>query len=140
MRMHIGAVTLGAGMALAACRAEPAQSARAAGALPGTYDFAAAGEAFSLPWAFQAELTLRDDSRFDLTVSVEVKDDHEQGADSGTYRVEGDRLVLVTGAADREPARLRIRGDSLVAELEGWGTARLLKAVGVPRPVFVRRR
>ncbi len=133
-------LSLGAGLVLAACHPESARSASAAPLAPGTYTFAAAGEAFSVPWAFQGDLVLRDGARYELTVSGNVKDEHEQKTDSGTYRVDGDRLLLVTGDPDREPYRLRIRGDSLLAELEGWGTERLLKAVGVPRPVFVRQR
>ncbi|MGH7417397.1 MAG: hypothetical protein ACREKB_06440, partial [Candidatus Rokuibacteriota bacterium] len=136
----VAAVSISAGLVLAACHPESARSASAARPVSGAYSFAAAGETFSLPWAFQGELILRDSARYELTVSVNVKDEHEQKTDSGTYRVEGDRLLLVTGDPEREPYRLRIRGDSLLAELQGWGTERLLKAVGVPRPVFVRQR
>lgn len=132
-------ITLCTAIVCLACRAEPARSASAAVLSPGTYTFAAAGEAFSVPWAFQGDLILRDGARYELTVSVNVKDEHEQKTDSGMYRVEGDRLLL-TGDPGREPYRLRIRGDSLLAELEGWGTERILKSVGVPRPVFVRHR
>jgi len=140
MRILIVAVSISAGLVLAACRPEPARSASAAVLSPGTYTFAAAGEAFSVPWAFQGDLILRDGARYELTVSVNVKDEHEQKTASGTYRVEGDRLLLLTGDPDQEPPRLRIRGDSLLAELAGWGTERILKSVGVPRPVFVRQR
>ena len=133
-------ITLCTAIVCLACRPESARSAGAAVLSPGTYSFAAAGEAFSVPWAFQGDLILRDGARYELTVSVNVKDEHEQKTDSGTYRVDGDRLLLLTGDPDREPPRLRIRGDSLLAELEGWGTERILKSVGVPRPVFVRQR
>ncbi|MGH7675224.1 MAG: hypothetical protein ACREMV_08125 [Gemmatimonadales bacterium] len=140
MRMLIGAVAASAGVALAACRPESARSASASGPAPGTYAFAAAGETFSLPWAFRGELNLRDSARYELTVAVNVKEEHEQKTDSGTYRVEGDRLLLLVSDPGREPHRLVVRGDSLFAELEGWGTERILRAVGVPRPVFVRQR
>lgn len=132
-------ITLCTAIVCLACHPDPARSASAAVLSPGTYTFAAAGEAFSVPWGFQGDLILRDGARYELTVSVNVKDEHEQKTDSGMYRVEGDRLLL-TGDPGREPYRLRIRGDSLLAELEGWGTERILKSVGVPRPVFVRHR
>ncbi len=108
--------------------------------IAGTYVYAGVGETLTLPWDFRAELALRPDGRYVLGIEVQVKDEFEEEADSGEYRIEGNRVLLYGRTGRRDPQELRIQGDSLVVDLDEPGAAMLLRVAGVPRPVFVKRR
>ncbi|MFN8570535.1 MAG: hypothetical protein U0132_00685 [Gemmatimonadaceae bacterium] len=103
----------------------------------GQYVYAGKGSTATIPWKFDAVLKLDGRGRYDLDVTVDVKDDHDQDNDQGSYRVDGDRLFL-DPEKHGEKHELLIRGDSLVADV-GWKGSAVLALVGVPKPVFVKR-
>ena len=103
----------------------------------GQYVYAGEGSTASIPWRFNAVLDLKSDGLYDLDVKVKVKGDDDRSADHGSYRLEGDHLYLDAEKAG-ESHRLLVHGDSLIAET-GWKGNLLLKMVGVPEPIFVKR-
>lgn len=123
---------------VAACGGESAR-ANAPQELPGTYVFVGADTAAKIPWAARAELVLREDSTFQFELRLRVKDENEQGTKAGTYRAQGNRLVLTGQGKDKESFELQIRGDSLVMEA-GWVAMAALRMIGVPQPVLVKGR
>src|SRR5215210_5198196 len=111
--------------------------------VPGHYVYAGKGSTLRKPWEFSADLELTPDMRFKLTLdkTIEGHKDPTETA-TGTYTVAGDRLELHEGSGPLESTqdlhKLRIRADSLVAET-GWTVDLILKGVGAPNIVFVRR-
>ncbi len=123
---------------LAACARDSAfAQALREGPVRGKYIYAGEGSTASIPWQFNAVLDLKRNGQYDLEVQVKVKGDDDRDIDHGSYRVEGDHLYL--DAEKRgESHEFLIRGDSLIAET-GWKGSLMLKMVGVPEPVFVKR-
>ena len=125
-----------------ACRSggSTASSAKVAG----SYVYAAKGSTFRKPWEFSARLELSPENRFTLTLdkTIEGRRDPTETA-TGTYSVSGDHIELREGQGPLESTqdihKLAIRGDSLVAEV-GWTVGAVLKGVGAPNIVFVRKR
>jgi hypothetical protein len=103
----------------------------------GKYVYAGEGSTASIPWQFNAVLDLKGKGRYDLDVKVHVKGDNDRDVDHGSYRVDGDHLFL-DPEKDGDSHEFLIRGDSLIAET-GWKGSLLLKMVGVPEPIFVKR-
>jgi hypothetical protein len=131
----VAAVSVGA----AGC-GQTVERARAEGPdLVGAYVYSAAGTTGSVPWALRADLSLNDDSTYQLVVGVRVKDEDTRETDTGVYSVEGDRLRLVPASGGHGIHELRVRGDSLTLEAE-WIALAVLRLVGAPRPVLVRGR
>ena len=137
-RLLAAAVSLALASPLAACAKEAAfaQSLRE-GSVRGQYVYAGEGSTASIPWHFNAVLDLKRRGQYDLEVQVKVKGDNDRDVDHGNYRVEGDHLFL-DAQKHGESHEFLIRGDSLIAET-GWKGSLLLKMVGVPEPVFVKR-
>lgn len=125
-----------AGLLSAGCARESAR-ADVPEHLSGTYTFVGADTAAKIPWAARVDLTLKDDSTFQLELRIRVKDEDEQDVKAGTYRVERDRLVLMGSGQEREDVEFRIRGDSLVMDA-GWVAMAALRFIGVPRPILVK--
>lgn len=128
-------VLLSTAFLLAACARESAR-ANVPADLTGTYTFVGVDTTRGVPWAARIELALAQDSTFQFEMRLRVKEDDEQETESGSYRVEGDRLVLV-GADQKEQFALAIRGDSLVLDA-GWVAMAALRLIGVPRPVLIK--
>lgn len=103
----------------------------------GKYVYAGEGNTASIPWRFNAVLDLKRKGEYDLEVQVKVKGDDDHDVDHGTYRVEGNHLYL-DAEKHGDSHEFLIRGDSLIAET-GWKGSFLLKMVGVPEPIFVKR-
>ena len=137
-RLIDAAVILALASPLVACARDSAfaQTIRES-ALRGNYVYAGEGLTASIPWRFNAVLNLKRKGQYDLDIKVKVKGDDDHDVDHGTYRVDGDHLYL---NADKhgESHEFLIRGDSLIAET-GWKGNLLLKMVGVPEPIFVKR-
>ena len=126
--------------ALAAGCHHTAERAHAEGSdVAGPYTYSAAGTTGSVPWALRADLTLNDDSTYQLVVAIHVKDEDSRETDDGVYLVEGDRLRLVSSSDGHGPHELRVQGDSLTLATDGI-VAVVLRLVGMPRPVLVRGR
>ena len=126
--------------ALAAGCHHTAERAHAEGSdVAGQYTYSAAGTTGSVPWALRADLTLNDDSTYELVFAARVKDEDTRETDDGAYLVEGDRLHLVSSSDGDGPHELRVQGDSLTLATNGV-VALLLRLVGMPRPVLVRGR
>lgn len=104
----------------------------------GSYTYAGEGTTASVPWKFDALLKLDGKGRYDLEITVDVKDDHDRDFDHGSYRVDGDRLFLDDDDKNGDEHALVIRGDSLIADT-GWKGNMLLRMIGVPKPVFVKK-
>lgn len=137
-RMFAAAVVVALAFPLAACTRESAfaQSMRDR-AVQGQYVYAGEGSTASIPWRFNAVLDLKGKGRYDLEVRVKVKGDDDRDIDHGTYRLDGEHLYLDAEKAG-ESHEFLVRGDSLIAET-GWKGSLLLKMVGVPEPIFVKR-
>lgn len=103
----------------------------------GTYAFVGADTTRNVPWAARIDLALNEDSTFDFELRIRVKDENEQDTKAGTYRVSGNRLVLLGPDRQKEEFELEIRGDSLVLDA-GWFAMAALRMIGVPRPVLVK--
>ncbi|HWL39025.1 MAG TPA: hypothetical protein VNO75_02220 [Gemmatimonadaceae bacterium] len=113
-------------------------------AVPGTYAYDAAGSALGKAWQIGASLNLKPDGTFELTLDKMVGGEKEPTErTSGTYTVSGDK-VWVTESKDAGGIRARgshslvIRPDSLVGEI-GWKDHLVLRGMGIPDPVFVKR-
>lgn len=139
MSRHLTLVALAVSVATA-CRNEPAPDPIPAG-VPGSYVYAASGSALNkLTWQIEANLHLKPEGTFTLTLdkTVNGKKDPTEKA-SGTYTVEGDK-VWITVAQNSRPRRhsLVIRPDSLVGKI-GWTAHMVLRGIGAPDPVLVKR-
>jgi hypothetical protein len=126
----------------AACREAPKPELIPDG-IPGSYVYAAKGTTLKkLDWQFAAALNLKPDGTFELALDKSMAgetDTTERTA--GTYTVDGDKLWL-KGKEDQKGRRkqfpLVIRPDSLIGDI-GWKTHLILRGLGAPDPVFVRR-
>lgn len=126
----------------AACREAP-QSDPIPGGISGAYVYAAQGTTLKkLDWEFAAALDLKPDGTFELALDKSMAgetDTTERTA--GTYTVDGDKLWLKGSEDDRGRQKqfaLMIRPDSLIGDI-GWKTHLILRGLGAPDPVFVRR-
>jgi hypothetical protein len=133
---HRIATGLAAVLLTAACARESARADISTN-VAGTYTFVGADTTRGIPWAARIELVLAHDSTFQFDVRLRVKDENEQETKSGSYRIAGDRLVLVGSDRKKEEFGLAIRGDSLVLDA-GWVAMAALRLIGVPRPVLVK--
>ncbi|HEX9703681.1 MAG TPA: hypothetical protein VGA20_00350 [Gemmatimonadales bacterium] len=133
---RLGVTLVPAVLLLNACTRESAR-AEVPENVAGTYTFVGADTTRSVPWAARIELVLAEDSTFQFELRIRVKDEDEQDTKSGTYRIAGDRLVLVGPDQQKQEFELEIRGDSLVLDA-GWVAMAALRVIGVPRPVLVR--
>ena len=122
----------------AACARESARADVPAN-VAGTYSFVGADTTRNVPWAARIDLALREDSTFEVEFRIRVKDENEQETKSGTYRVSGNRLVLVGPDRQKEEFELEVRGDSLVLDA-GWVAMAALRMLGVPRPVLIKEK
>jgi hypothetical protein len=133
-------VTAAAAIAIACQRA--ADSDPQATTLPGSYVYAAQGTTLGRPWEFTAQLQLRPDRTYSFTLNktVEGKRDPTEST-AGTYTVVGDRVLMSNpsgGKTVKDIRNLQIKADSLIPEV-GWTAELVLKGVGVPNIVFVKR-
>jgi hypothetical protein len=106
--------------------------------LIGKYAYQGKGTVANVPWAVDAALVLERNAQYTLDLRLNIDDDDEHETGYGSYRVEGDKLIL-------EPAdesnyddfdEFTIEGDRLVPKL-GWGAKLALKGLKVD-PVFVK--
>lgn len=111
--------------------------------VPGTYVYAGEGTTLKkLQWQFAAILDLKPDGTFALALDKTLngeKDSTERT--TGTYTVTGDKVWIVgreEGKRRDEQHGLLIRPDSLIGEV-GWTTHLILRGLGAPDPVFVKR-
>ena len=112
--------------------------------LIGKYHYTGNGRiAKKFPWDAKADLVLDRDAQYTLNVTVHIND--EKGGDTdtedsyGTYRVEGDRLILEPANEDDDgdTEEFEIRGRQLVPKI-GWPARLALKGFRIPDPVFVK--
>ena len=126
----------------AACRQTPKSDPIPAG-VPGSYVYAAEGVTLKkLQWQFAATLDLEPDGTFVIALDKTLNGKKDTTArTTGTYTVSGDKLWLrgrEEGKGREEQHALVIRPDSLMGEI-GWKTHLVLRGLGAPDPVFVRR-
>ena len=124
------------------CREAPAGDAIPTG-VPGSYVYAAEGAALKkLEWQFAATLDLKADGTFVLALDKTLNGEKDSTAhSSGTYTVSGDKVWLrgrEEGRGRHEQHALLIKPDSLIGEI-GWKTHLILRGLGAPDPVFVKR-
>lgn len=127
---------------VAACR-EGAKSDPIPETVPGSYVYAAKGVTLKkLEWSFAAALDLKPDGTFALALDKSMAGETDSTErSSGTYTVVGDKLWLRSPEDDkgrRKQFPLVMRGDSLIGDI-GWKTHLILRGLGAPDPVFVRR-
>ena len=120
------------------CGSETSRAA-APGDVTGTYVYVGADTTGRIPWAARAELALAPDSTFAFDLRLQVQDQNERETKTGTYRVDGDRLLLQAEGKETDDFHLSIRGDSLIFGT-GWAAMAALRLVGAPRPILVRGR
>lgn len=128
----------------AACRSGPKPDPIPA-SVPGTYAWTARGAVLNkFSWHIEAKLDLRPDGTYTLTLDKVMNGERDSTERmSGTYTVSGDK-VWVKESQDLEGYRSRgshslvIRPDSLLGEV-GWSTHLILRGIGAPDPVFVKR-
>lgn len=143
IRLTLVAV-LGAGILSVSCRSEPKPDP-IPGELTGSYVYAANGSlAGKASWQIAATLDLEPDGTFALALDKTMngkKDSTERT--HGTYTVSGDKIWIteskdVGGYRSRGSHSLVIRPDSLLGEI-GWKDHLVLRGMGIPDPVFVKR-
>jgi hypothetical protein len=135
-------LTVSATILAAGCRSS--QSDQVPASLPGSYVYAARGSTLKKPWEFSARLELTPDNRYRFTLDKTVDGNKDSTETSvGSYHVSGDQLMIHdsddAGTASKDLHKLRIKADSLVAEV-GWTAEIFLKGVGAPNIVFVKER
>ena len=111
--------------------------------VPGSYVYAAEGSTLKkLNWSFAAALDLKPDGTFALALDKSMAGERDTTEHtSGTYTVSGDKVWLRSPEDDRGRRKqfpLVMRGDSLIGDI-GWKTHLILRGLGAPDPVFVRR-
>jgi len=112
--------------------------------LPGTYAYTAKGTTFKKPWEFDVRLDLTPDRHFTLTLDKNIDGQRDPRETSvGAYAVSGDHILLREVrrpmGVSKDAHKLLIKADSLIAEV-GWTSELVLKGVGAPNVVFVKRR
>ena len=127
-----------AGCAAASDRTPPPES------LIGTYHYSGSGTvAGKFPWQAQSDLVLDHDAQYALKVTVHINDEEGGDTDSdddyGSYRVEGNKLILEPAAGDDpgEKFSFQINGNRLEPNLP-WPARLALKGFRIPNPVFVK--
>jgi len=126
----------------AACRDTP-KSDPIPPSVPGSYVYAAKGATLNkLQWQFAATLDLKPDGTFVIALdkTMNGKADSTERT-NGTYSVSDGKVWLrgrEEGKSREEHHALLIRPDSLIGEI-GWKTQLVLKGLGAPDPVFLRR-
>lgn len=135
-------LTVFAALPIAGCRT--AQSDPVPLSLPGSYVYAARGSTLMRPWEFSARLESTPDQRYRFTLDKTVDGNKDSTETSvGSYHVSGDQLMIHdsydAGTASKDLHKLRIKADSLIAEV-GWTAEVFLKGVGGPNIVFVKER
>jgi hypothetical protein len=138
----VGAAIVASILLLAGCRRN-ADSDPVPATLPGTYTYEAKGSTFKKPWEFYVRLDLSPDRHYTLALDKTIDGQRDPRETSvGAYAVSGDHLLLQGGGAPTGPSKdvhkLLIKADSLVAEV-GWTGELVLKGVGAPNVVFVKR-
>jgi hypothetical protein len=126
-------------MALAACRA--ADGDPIPRALPGVYEYDAAGRAFGHRWSFHVALELRRDGTYQMITDSDIDGERDRDTARGRYIVRDDVLLLGHDGHrlnNDEAHRLDIRGDSLRAHMPLVASA-ALRLAGASKPVLVRR-
>lgn len=134
----------GAGMLAVSCRSEP-EPDPIPESLPGSYGYVANGSlGGKVSWQIAANLDLRPDGTFALTLDHTMNGKKESTESThGKYTVSGDKLWITQSRDERgyrgnERHSLLIRPDSLVGEI-GWKDHLVLRGIGIPDPVFVKR-
>lgn len=136
---------IAAAMPETACRSGPKPDPIPDG-VPGSYVYSASGSVLDkVTWAIDANLDLKPDGTFTLTLDKTMNGKRDSTArTNGTYMVSGDK-IWIKESRDRPDNRwkrdhsLVIRPDSLLGEI-GWKDHLVLRGIGVPDPVFVKRR
>ncbi|MDX1622754.1 MAG: hypothetical protein R3199_02085 [Gemmatimonadota bacterium] len=84
---------------------------------------------FDAPLDLELELILFEDDRFRLWMDAAADEELEREVVSGTYRWEGDALLLRDEGGNVQ--RLRLRGDELVPDA-GWKWTLARESLGLP--------
>jgi len=108
----------------------------------GAYEFKESGDIFGrFPWDAHVVLTLKPTGRYILDLDITVDGDHEVETAEGDYRVENDRVILLSSDEEAhgrlEKHELRFDNGQLIADV-GWPARAALGAVGVNELAFVR--
>src|SRR5215216_3430609 len=112
--------------------------------LVGQYQYSGNGTfARKFPWQAKADLVLDKDGQYTFTMNVHIND--EKGGDTdadesyGTYRVDGNRLVLKPADGDEsgDTHEFEIRGRRLIPKF-GWPTRLAMRGFRIPDPQFVK--
>jgi hypothetical protein len=124
-------------LALAACAGTHTEEAPPEH-LIGKYAYQGKGTLVKHPWTVNAALVLERDAQYTLDLRVHIEDDDEHETSYGTYRVQGDKLILdpADGSSYDDFDEFAIEGDRLVPKL-GWGARLAFKGLKV-NPVFVK--
>ena len=135
----------GAGMLAISCRGGQ-DSDPIPEAVSGSYVYSANGSlANKLSWQIAANLDLKPDGTFALSLDKTTNGKRDSTERThGTYTVSGDKIWITEskdagGYRSRGSHGLTIRPDSLVGAV-GWKDHLVLRGMGIPDPVFVKRR
>ena len=109
--------------------------------IPGAYVYAGKGAVLHKPWEFSARIDLSADRHFTMTLDKAIdgkRDDTE--TTTGAYALKGDEILLrgVGRRMGQDVHKLRVKGDSLIADV-GWTGTLFLKGIGAPNVVFVKQ-
>ena len=104
----------------------------------GKYTYQDNGRLAKHPWTVDAALVLERDAQYTLELNFNIDNDDEHEATYGTYRVDGNKLILDPADGSEHDAinEFTIEGDRLTPKL-GWGSRLALKGLKV-NPVFVK--
>jgi hypothetical protein len=117
------------------CRSRPVTAVQPDD-LIGTYAFERSGKNAGRNWSVRSILTLERANGYELETRIRTADESSDETETGSYRVERDRLVLRN--KKDESIEFMIKGDSLVAKM-GWpGRWFARRAGGVPAYVRLR--
>ena len=110
----------------------------------GAYEFSDAGNVFGkFPWSAHVVLNLKETGRYILDVDLTLNGDHKAETVEGDYRIEGDRIVLVSASGSEdadgrlEDHALRFEHGRLVPDVRRPARA-ALSAAGVGELAFDR--
>jgi hypothetical protein len=111
--------------------------------LPGTYAYEAKGRSGGEAWAFQAELELAHDGRYQLLSESYYAGYQRRDVERGHYVVRG-RAVLLDNEDDGrfdvyKANRLEITGGYTLRAEFAWGASGAMYLLGMRPPTFVRR-
>lgn len=104
----------------------------------GKYTYQDNGRLAKHPWTLDAALVLERDAQYTLELNFNIDNDDEHETTYGTYRVDGNKLILdpADGSEHEAINEFIIEGDRLRPKL-GWGSRLALKGLKV-NPVFVK--